>query len=165
MNSLIQPPEDELLVYKWEGFGRPYSITGSLSSLESFGKFLFFQNCLKNIYFFLTFFRSCRWFGSQQYIAVFRRPSCTTSQYYFYFLNFIWSWFRRFKQLCPSRLLFNTSSNIYRLMGLKMCSMKKKPNIQLKYGFFKKLSVSPMFWLQENLIWIKEMGNWSEVHS
>ena len=37
MNSLIQPPEDELLVYKWEGFGRPYSITGSLSSLESFG--------------------------------------------------------------------------------------------------------------------------------
>ena len=51
MNSLIQPPEDELLVYKWEGFGRPYSITGSLSSLESFGKFSLFQNFLKNIIF------------------------------------------------------------------------------------------------------------------
>ena len=51
MNSLIQPPEDELLVYKWEGFGRPYSITGSLSSLESFGKFLFYQNFLENIVF------------------------------------------------------------------------------------------------------------------
>ena len=129
MDSLIQPPEDELLVYKWEGFGRPYSITGSLSSLESFGNFLFYQNIyiFKNLYlFFQNFFRSCRWFGSQQYIAIFRRPSCT-SQYYFY-LNFIWSRFRRFKQLCPSRLLFNTSSNIYRLMGLKMCSMKKKPN-------------------------------------
>ena len=56
MNSLIQPPEDELLVYKWEGFGRPYSITGSLSSLESFGKFLFFQNFKKYIYFIQNFF-------------------------------------------------------------------------------------------------------------
>ena len=26
------------------------------------------------------------------------------------------------------------------------------------------VSVSPMFLLQENLIWMKEMGNWSEVH-
>ena len=28
-----------------------------------------------------------------------------------------------------------------------------------------KKSVSPMFWLQDSLIWMKEMGNWSEVHS
>ena len=53
MHSLIQPPEDELLVYKWEGFGRPYSITGSLSSLESFGNFLFYQNILK-LYLFIS---------------------------------------------------------------------------------------------------------------
>ena len=25
--------------------------------------------------------------------------------------------------------------------------------------------VSPMLWFHENLIWMKEMGNWSEVHS
>ena len=28
---------DELLIYKWEGYGRPYSTAGSLSSLSSFG--------------------------------------------------------------------------------------------------------------------------------
>ena len=27
------------------------------------------------------------------------------------------------------------------------------------------VSVSPIFWLQENLIWMKETGNWSEVHT
>ena len=43
-------------------------------------------------------------------------------------------------------------------------------NVGLKYGFFKnslnvKKSVSPMFWLQENLILMKETGNWSDVCS
>ena len=37
MDNFIDPPQDELLVYQWEGFGRPYSTSGSLSSLESFG--------------------------------------------------------------------------------------------------------------------------------
>ena len=33
----LQPSLDEMLVYKWEGYGRPYSSAGSLSSLSSFG--------------------------------------------------------------------------------------------------------------------------------
>ena len=37
METFVVPPHDELLVYKWEGFGRPHSTSGSLSSLESFG--------------------------------------------------------------------------------------------------------------------------------
>merc|ERR1712223_655590 len=37
METFVVPPQDELLVYKWEGFGRPNSTSGSLSSLESFG--------------------------------------------------------------------------------------------------------------------------------
>ena len=28
-----------------------------------------------------------------------------------------------------------------------------------------KKKCSPMFWLQENLIWMKEVGNWTEVHT
>ncbi len=33
----IESPYDEFLNYKWEGFGRPHSTAGSLSSLDSFG--------------------------------------------------------------------------------------------------------------------------------
>ena len=27
------------------------------------------------------------------------------------------------------------------------------------------VSASPMFWLQENLLWMKKVGNWTEVHT
>lgn len=36
-DKFSEPAHDELLVYRWEGFGRPYSDSGSLSSLASFG--------------------------------------------------------------------------------------------------------------------------------
>ena len=32
-----QPALDEMLIYRWEGYGQPYSNSGSLSSLSSFG--------------------------------------------------------------------------------------------------------------------------------
>lgn len=37
MDPWMEASHDEILVYKWEGFGRPHSTASSLSSLKSFG--------------------------------------------------------------------------------------------------------------------------------
>ena len=34
METFVVPPQDELLVYKWEGFGRPNSTSGKGPSIK-----------------------------------------------------------------------------------------------------------------------------------
>ena len=36
METFVVPPQDELLVYKWEGFGRPNSTSGNVMTVVEF---------------------------------------------------------------------------------------------------------------------------------
>ena len=91
--------------------------------------------------------------------------------------------FSKLKFLIFSIIAFKQTNNYFFLISF-LCSItstaKSQVSSSLKYGFFKEVislrmnlwsvahffhpnhsmwkSVSPMFWLQENLIWMKEMG-------